>query len=132
MNRTLTVRALVALGMLLGAAAIPSAAGCGGGSSSTSGNQSVCPPNSTAAQERGFDLVADKCRNCHDSSLSGAARNGAPAGKDYDKQSVVTATADAISNRLASTAAPMPPDGKLPANEISDIETWIDCGAKPF
>jgi cytochrome c5 len=132
MNRTLTVRALIALGMLLGAAAIPSAAGCGGGSSSTTGNQATCPPNSDAAQKRGFDLVQAECRNCHDSSLSGAARNGAPAGKDYDVQSVVTSTADAISNRMSSAAAPMPPDGKLPAGDIADIETWIDCGAKPF
>jgi uncharacterized membrane protein len=66
---------------------------------------------------------------CHSSELSGADRNGAPAGLDWDDLEVVGENLDRIRVRAAETET-MPPSDPRPFDEERDmLAEWIDCDA---
>lgn len=127
--KSLKVRSLGGLAVLVcaGAAAFAPMTGCGGGSG---GGLGSCPPSSDADQAAGAAIVLAECQTCHDSSLTGAARNAAPVGVDYDVQSVVLSTAQEMYDRMRDTDFPMPPDGNLSSADIELVRIWLACGAK--
>jgi len=80
-----------------------------------------------------FDEVtafAQVCTNCHDSSLSAGARNGAPAGYDFDQYDSARDEAEDIAEEVDEGA--MPPAGSgytLSAAQKSQVIRWAECGA---
>jgi hypothetical protein len=127
MKRSTIGSGILALMTLL-AGSIAAVGGCGGGGGVSLG---TCPPGSEADQAAGHTLVINECQSCHDSSLTGTDRAGAPVGKDYDVPSVVTATGPLMYERLQDPDFPMPPipDGPLSPAEIEQIRIWLACGA---
>ena len=81
-----------------------------------------------------FDDVAGfvKCRSCHDSSLTGAERNGAPLAYNFDDYEV----ARELANRIAMLVEreEMPPGSSgitVTDAQRAEIVTWALCGAPP-
>ncbi|MCP4250258.1 MAG: cytochrome c [bacterium] len=69
------------------------------------------------------------CTRCHSSALSGADRNGAPAGLDWDQLDVVRENLDRIRVR-ATELNTMPPSEPRPEDdERTALAEWIGCGA---
>ncbi len=66
------------------------------------------------------------CTTCHSSTRSGAARNGAPVGVDYDTFEQAAANASRGLSRMQARS--MPPGGEVPAAEIQAVARWIDQG----
>jgi uncharacterized membrane protein len=70
----------------------------------------------------------DKCTTCHSSSLTGTARNSAPAGANFDTEAGAEAHDDEIAHEVAEGA--MPPPGSnitLTAAEKDEILKWAVC-----
>ena len=70
------------------------------------------------------------CLGCHSTELSGAARNGAPAGADYDTYSDASKNGDGAVNR-GVTAMDMPPASA--SNPLTDeqkqaLKNWKALG----
>jgi hypothetical protein len=73
-----------------------------------------------------FDTV---CTNCHDSSRTGAARNGAPAGYDFDRYERAADEAGEIAEYVDEGLMPPPESGlSLGAAEREAILRWALCG----
>jgi hypothetical protein len=70
------------------------------------------------------------CTNCHSVTLEGSeARNGAPAGYNWDDEASVRARLPRIRNALGVFNF-MPPEGRLPhCDERRRMLRWIDVGA---
>lgn len=66
------------------------------------------------------------CIGCHASTRSGAARNGAPAGVDYDTYALASANADRGLARMQ--AGSMPPGGSVPQGDVRTVAQWIADG----
>lgn len=66
-----------------------------------------------------------KCTNCHASTLSGAARVGAPPDINFDSYSDAVMDADRALSEVQSGA--MPPGGGLTADEKTQIIDWASC-----
>lgn len=80
----------------------------------------------TFAQVTAFETV---CTNCHDSSLSGAARNGAPAGYDFDRYERAADEAGEIAEYVDEGLMPPPDSGlSITAAERQAILRWAVCG----
>jgi uncharacterized membrane protein len=103
------------------------ASGC---SDDTADGTSDC---STVKGYAELSTAFSKCTNCHASTLTGAARNSAPEGQNYDTYDLAKAQASKIATRLRDTANPMPPPGYPPLAETerTDLITWGDCDAPP-
>jgi len=110
------------------------AAGC---SDSVFGDptQSQCPDGSTITWTNfGQKFMSDYCTRCHDSKLTGSARQGAPSFHDFDTVFGVRAVHDHIDETTASgpasTNTSMPPDGAKPTLEDRQkLGEWIACGS---
>lgn len=79
-------------------------------------------------------ILKQRCTGCHASTRSGAARNGAPAGVDYDTYVLAAANADRGLSRMQARS--MPPGGGMPDDQIQTVAQWIaqgkaDCPAVP-
>jgi cytochrome c5 len=69
------------------------------------------------------------CTNCHASSLSGAARNGAPAGYDFDRYERAADEAGEIAEYVNEGLMPPPDSGlSISAAERQAILRWSVCG----
>jgi cytochrome c5 len=78
------------------------------------------------AQVTAFQRV---CTNCHDSSLRGAERNGAPLGYDFDLHESAADEAEEIVEHVQDGSMPPPSSGlTLTANEETAIYRWALCG----
>ncbi len=67
------------------------------------------------------------CLRCHSSSVTGAARNGAPDGVNFDTYSDVVAESANIRNEVST--AGMPPTPPMPTTtEDQTLVAWIDAG----
>jgi uncharacterized membrane protein len=94
-----------------------------------------CPTGSTLSyQNFGQTFMTSYCTRCHSSSVTGAARQGAPIGVNYDTVEGVRAHAEMID--LHAAAGPnavnteMPPSGLLPPEaERRQLGEWLACGA---
>jgi cytochrome c5 len=80
----------------------------------------------TFAQVTAFQRV---CTNCHDSSLDGAERNGAPEGYDFDVYERAEDEAEEIAEHVEDGSMPPSSSGlTLTANEESALMRWALCG----
>jgi uncharacterized membrane protein len=100
----------------------------------------VCPAGSTlrytggAPQNFGLVFMNAYCTRCHASTLSGAARQGAPDHANFDLLDVVREHAGLIDGRAGSgpagTFTTMPPDAPTPSTEErARLSEWLACGA---
>lgn len=95
-----------------------------------------CPDAQTLDWENfGETFVTDYCTSCHSTSLTGAARNGAPTGIDYDSATAVRANAEGMDTHAAagpdSVNQLMPPAGS-PQPTLEERELlgeWLACNA---
>ena len=71
------------------------------------------------------------CTGCHSSALTGADRQGAPEGIDYDTLDGVVAQLERIRVRAVEdgTMPPQAADATPTADELDQLAEWIDCGA---
>jgi hypothetical protein len=69
------------------------------------------------------------CTNCHDSSLEGAERNGAPRGYDFDLYESAADEAEEIVEHVQDGSMPPPSSGlSLTASEETTLYRWALCG----
>ena len=95
---------------------------------------STCPQGSTLTYNNfGKAFMQSYCTRCHSSTLTGGARNGAPAFHDFDTLEGVKAVSDHIDE--AAAAGPnsvneyMPEGGTKPSMmERQQLGEWIACG----
>lgn len=111
LRSTLTIFALVASASLLAA--------CGGNDDCAD----------TAQQMRGAMVIAVSCTTCH--SAAANDRNGAPIAVNFDSPPDIDLHEDkirtrAIERRNMPPAPPLGP-GALDADEIADLEAFLDC-----
>jgi len=93
--------------------------------SSTGGNGGN--PQDTVTYTADIKTVLDsRCISCHASSLQGAARNGAPAGVNFDTYNAAVASGNRANVRIQ--AGTMPPAGGIPQSERDLFQQWIDQG----
>jgi uncharacterized membrane protein len=97
-------------------------AACGGGDEA---------PDCTdmMAQMRGSLVVGANCTGCHAASLTGTARNGAPDTVNLDAAADIDTHEARIRARAINekTMPPAPNGGPLAANQISDLQAYLDC-----
>lgn len=107
--------------------------GHGHGEGTPSG--AVCPEDSTLTWESfGQAFMATHCTRCHDSSLFGAARNGAPSDHNFDTAAAVREQLEHIDQQAA--AGPDAVNTEMPLGDPAPTEDerrqlgeWIACGA---
>lgn len=94
-----------------------------------------CPEDSTVGWSNfARDFFEKYCVECHDSSLRGAERQGAPAAHDFDSLALTrTMPADHIDEVAASgplaTNRSMPPMDPTPTDEERrKLGEWLACG----
>jgi uncharacterized membrane protein len=96
----------------------------------------VCPSGSTLTYDDfARPFMTSYCTRCHSSTLSGAARNGAPAGHDFDTEAGILAVADHVDGLAAAgpnaVNTAMPPDGAKPTEaERRQLGEWLACVTK--
>ena len=76
------------------------------------------------------DAFSEVCTQCHDSSLSGAARRNAPKHLNFDEYEVAHANAERIATEVYW--GNMPPSGSkltLTMEQIDELFVWAMCGA---
>lgn len=94
---------------------------------------STCPPDSELTYESfGREFMDSYCTRCHSSALSGAARNDAPVGHDFDTLDGVLAVAEHIDEYAAAGPAgvntAMPPSAPAPSEESRrQLGEWLAC-----
>ena len=71
--------------------------------------------------------VWNSCIGCHSSTLSGAARQGAPVDFNYD--SLEEAMFDPLETAESVIDGSMPPAGALSAEDMELINVWAQCGS---
>ena len=104
-------------------------AGCGGGG----GDEEpfgVCPENSLAQQMTGAMLIASRCQICHSVAVTGAARNGATPGIDFDTAADVDKNADRVFARAVQQGTMPPafqPGMPLDATEKEAVRAYLAC-----
>lgn len=122
-------------------------AGCGGGAGSADmtspGDMTVlvngCPPLSDPQARPGDPIGGDTwasyaqgsfamwCTRCHSSTLTGAARNGAPDGYNWDDPNAVRLRAATIRTAVGVGNFMPPNDPKPPCAERRRLVRWIDA-----
>ncbi len=75
------------------------------------------------------DFLGSFCTRCHNSALSGAARNGAPAGLNWDQLDVVRDNLDRIRVRATQVNTMPPTEPRPDEDQRALLAEWIDCGA---
>ena len=109
---------------------------CGGDPTDATcdGGPSACrdEPAATGCEETapGFSEVTAfaKCSNCHSTLRSEGARNGAPAGVDFDSESAAVSKASEAAALVRSGV--MPPAGSgvsLSDSEKQALLRWSEC-----
>ncbi|MBZ4419096.1 c-type cytochrome [Myxococcus sp. RHSTA-1-4] len=96
-----------------------------------------CPPGGTQLTEQNFGraFLDSYCTRCHSSTRTGAARNGAPEGLNWDQIDVVRANADEMNEEAGANAdgsvnSDMPPSDPRPTDdERRQLAEWLACGA---
>ena len=93
----------------------------------------TCPPGSTLTYETfAQPFVESYCTRCHSSQLSGAARNGAPLGHDFDSEAGILVVADHVDQYAAAgpnaVNTAMPPEDPRPTEEERrQLGEWLAC-----
>jgi uncharacterized membrane protein len=104
----------------------------------------TCPPGSTLAYASfGQTFFATYCTRCHASTVTGAARNGATIGVNFDTLDGIRANACRIDSFAGSgpngtntimpfditSLNPVPPQQFPTAGERAQLSQWLACGA---
>lgn len=97
---------------------------CGGDDAASLGE---CPTNSMTQQVAGRTIVTQRCSSCHSSAATGAARQNAPVGVDYDTLAGIRANTAAGWEQASGGA--MPPTGALNATDLENLRIFLACGA---
>lgn len=103
------------------------------GEGGTGSTGATCPTKDPPTYENfGKAFMAAYCTRCHDSALTGAARNGATTDFNFDTLEGVLASIDDIEDVAASGPAAtntlMPPTGSEPTvEERTRLGTWLAC-----
>lgn len=71
-------------------------------------------------------ILDSSCVRCHGSDKQGAARNGAPAGVDFDTYADAVQNADLANTQIQSGV--MPVGGQLSDDEKGLFQAWVDQG----
>lgn len=74
-------------------------------------------------------LFQSFCTRCHSMALSGAARNGAPTGFDWDSEASVRAHLPEIRNAIGVLNFMPPSDPRPSCAERQRLVRWIDADA---
>jgi hypothetical protein len=104
-----------------------------GGHETPSG--AVCAEGSTLTWDNfAEDFFASYCTRCHSTTLSGAARNGAPNDHNFDSVEMVRDEIDHTDEQAAagpdSVNTLMPISGPAPTEEERrKLGEWLACGA---
>ena len=97
--------------------------------------QSVCPtPQTLTYANFGQAFFDSYCQRCHASTVTGAARMGAPDDHTFDQVQDIQLLAHHIDELAAAGPAAvnteMPPDGAKPTEaERRQLGEWLACGA---
>jgi uncharacterized membrane protein len=96
----------------------------------------TCPSDSTLNyQNFGQPFMATYCLKCHSSTLTGAARNGAPADHNFDSLEGIQEFADHIDRQAGSgpdatnTIMPLAGFNAPTTEERAKLSQWLACGA---
>lgn len=88
-----------------------------------------CPPDSTLDYANtGEGFIRTWCLSCHSATVTGASRQGAPAGVDFDTYDDVVQWLDRIEARATGENASMPPAGGVFEQDLVLFEEWVACG----
>jgi uncharacterized membrane protein len=76
-------------------------------------------------------MLTTTCTTCHSSTLSGAARTGAPPTINFDTYAGAVASADEAA--FAVYRGTMPPSGasSIPEADKEKLYVWAQCGTPP-
>jgi hypothetical protein len=77
----------------------------------------------------GEAYMLNYCTACHSAHLAGAARNGAPAGQDFDTANDVKLWRSAILDDTSGSAPKMPPVDNVSTADAAELTQWLNCGA---
>ena len=97
--------------------------------------ESVCPTTQTLTYATFGQAFFDSyCQSCHGSTVTGAARKGAPADHVFDQVEDIRLLADHIDELAAAGPAAanavMPPANPKPSEaERTQLGEWLACGA---
>jgi hypothetical protein len=78
-------------------------------------------------------VLDEKCVACHDGKQTAGAPMGLTSWDEAVADSPVTQgekVYETIATRIHSSTSPMPPKGKLPADQLAALDAWIASGAK--
>ena len=118
----MTIR-LLTLTLLLSAPLLPA---CDDGGDEHEGPEVDC---ATATVPKFSEMTAwQKCTNCHSSTLTGAARNAAPEGINYDNFADARTNAADAMHEVAEGEMPLPGSPQLTDAEKDQIYAWASCG----
>ena len=96
---------------------------------------SICPTTPTLTYANfGQAFFASYCQRCHASTVTGAARMGAPSDHTFDMVQDIQLLAEHIDELAAAGPnafnTEMPPDGAKPTDsERNRLGEWLACGA---
>lgn len=125
------------LSVALVAVAIACLLGCEDDDSELTGTptESFCPtPQTLTYASFGQAFFDSYCQRCHASTVTGAARNGAPDDHVFDQVEDIRLIAEHIDELAAAGATvvntAMPPDSPRPSDaERRQLGEWLACGA---
>lgn len=98
--------------------------------------KTTCPTGGTTLtyQNFGQTFMSTYCTRCHNSALTGSARNDAPADVNFNTVEEIRAEAKDIDKQAGAGATvtndSMPPNGEKPSVEDRrKLSEWLACGA---
>ena len=89
-----------------------------------------CSMSTLSYNNFGSQFMTDYCTSCHDTSVSGASRNFAPVGVNFDTLELVQNQSNRV-NLRAGEGTGMPPSSasSQPSSAERDLlSEWIVCG----
>ena len=89
-----------------------------------------CPPGGTDAtwENHADAFLTTWCTPCHDRSVVGEARKGAPTGIDFDTYQDAVAWGDRIAARSTGDSPTMPPAAGPSDQARIHLAHWVACG----
>lgn len=106
---------------------------CGSNSKSSVAATDECPSDSTLSYDNfGKAFMTSYCTRCHSTTLTGAARNGAPSDHNFDTLAGIIDEIEHVEESAGAGAGAsiMPPSGAKPSDaERQQLSDWIACGA---
>ncbi|HMJ09912.1 MAG TPA: hypothetical protein VK524_00835 [Polyangiaceae bacterium] len=101
-------------------------AGCGGDDPEDDDGSDQCADAPSFEEVSAFQV----CINCHNSSKTDQARNGAPPTINFDSYEAAAQNADRAAHEVGQSDMPPPSSGfTLTSAQRSALVKWADCGA---